>query len=191
MRNGDLEDVEAVLSGDVDAFGRIVARHQDAIFRYVRSRVVDFHEAQDVAARVFEEAYRSLAGFRRDTENFRGWLFGIAGNLCTDWRRDRRNRNSSLIKLFGDLGSQPDSTVVRRDGEDDEAREPLRRAIASLPLKYREVVVLWGVSGLTLPEVARTLAISEATARKRLSRARQMLKLRLPGRAGDGHRTDG
>jgi RNA polymerase sigma-70 factor (ECF subfamily) len=180
MRDGDLEAVEAVLSGDVDAFAEIVARHQDDIHRYVRSRVPDFHEAQDVTARVFEEAFRSLASFRPERTLFRGWLFGIAGNLCKDWRRDRRNRNSSLIKLFGDLGSQPDSLAA--DGaksEADERSEDVRRAVARLPEKYREVLVLWGVAGLSLNEIARALSLSEPNARQRLSRAREMLRLRL------------
>ena len=185
--NGDLEAVEAVLGGDVEAFAGIVARHQDDIHRYVRSRIPDFHEAQDVTARVFEEAFRSLSTFRRERTNFRGWLFGIAGNLCIDWRRDRRNRNSSLIKLFGDLDSQPDSHVGDvKTSDRDERIDDVRRAVARLPEKYREVLLLWGVSGLSLTEVARALAINEPTARKRLSRAREMLRLRLvPGRSSD------
>jgi RNA polymerase sigma-70 factor (ECF subfamily) len=180
MQSGDLEAVEAVLNGDVDAFAGIVERHQDDLHRYVRSRVSDFHEAQDVTARIFEEAFRSLASFRRERTNFRGWLFGIAGNLCIDWRRDRRNRNSSLIKLFGDLDSQPDSTdESETDPNKDDRSDDVRRAVARLPEKYREVLLLWGVSDLTVPEVARALGISEPTARKRLSRAREMLRLRL------------
>jgi RNA polymerase sigma-70 factor (ECF subfamily) len=187
MQSGDLEAVEAVLNGDVDAFAGIVGRHQDDIHRYVRSRVPDFHEAQDVTARVFEEAFRSLPSFRRERTNLRGWLFGIAGNLCKDWRRDRRNRNSSLIKLFGDLDSQPDS-VAKNEAKpaEDDRRDDVRRAVARLPEKYREVLLLWGVSGLSLPEVARALTINEPTARKRLSRAREMLRLRLDPPAPPG-----
>lgn len=187
MLSGDLEAVEAVLNGDVDAFAGIVARHQDDLHRYVRSRVPDFHEAQDVTARVFEEAFRSLPSFRRERTNFRGWLFGIAGNLCIDWRRDRRNRNSSLIKLFGDLDSQPDSVARDETRKDTNDRsEDVRRAVARLPEKYREVLLLWGVTGLSLPEVARALAINEPTARKRLSRAREMLRFRLSDSPADG-----
>jgi len=170
----DLPDVRRVLEGDVEAFEGIVRRWQTPIvnlaFRLCRERGL----AEDMAQEAFVKAYRGLARWRGEGR-FSTWLFALALNHCRS--RLRRIRPPAVdIEEAYDLGEPPEG---ERRVEDEERARIVRQAVAELPERYRDAVVLFYLRGASLEEAARSLQVPEGTLKARLHRARGMLRGRL------------
>jgi RNA polymerase sigma factor (sigma-70 family) len=127
--------------------------------------------AEDVTALAFERLYRSRSRLDRGRGTPRAWLFAIARNAALDELRRRRRQPQG--ELHEDL---PDA----RDHEDALAdiarRAAVRDALAALPLREREVVLLKFHGQLSNGELARALGISESNAGTRLHRALTRLR---------------
>lgn len=152
----------------------------DALFRecasdvhgYLISLLRDRSAAEDLTALAFERLYRSRLRFDRRRGTPRAWLFSIARNAALDELRQRRRRSS--YDLEGD-----DLVDDRAPGdalEDVERRATVLDALASLPLRERELVLLKFHGQLSNSELARTLGISESNAGTRLHRALTRLR---------------
>ncbi len=170
----DLLDVRRVLQGDVEAFEGIVRRWQRPLvnlaFRLCRDRGL----AEDLTQEAFVKAYRGLARWRGEG-CFSTWLFALTLNHC-------RSRLRRFRPPMVDIDDVPD-VAVPPDGERqvDEAQRAgiVRRAVADLPERYRDAVVLFYLRGASLEEAASSLQVPEGTLKARLHRARAMLRGRL------------
>jgi len=146
-------------------------------------------DAEEVAQEAILKAFRSLPRFRRESK-FSTWLVQIAINEAKmKLRKDRRHLYESIEegrktdegdftpREFADWREIPSTAL-----ENKELRETLKRALDSLPAKYRSVLVLRDVQQLNIRETAEILGISEANVKTRLSRARlQMREALAPG----------
>jgi RNA polymerase sigma factor (sigma-70 family) len=163
----EVRDVGSV-AFDLDA---LVAAHAGQVARLV-SRLVDRRE--DVEDLVQETFLAALAHRRR----FRGdcrpatWLARIAVNQCRSYHRRRRVRR--LVPLLGDHEPAPPTAVDANTTV--ETSEEIRHAVARLPGKHREVIVLHYFEGYPIDELSELLGLRRAAVEKRLSRARQRLK---------------
>ena len=143
-------------------------------------------DAEDVAQEAFAKAYRSFSQLR-DRERFRAWLVRMTWRMALD--RQRSNRRRTAREQRADV----DPTVVHKKVEVDlqvglEARqraEHLWRAIDRLSEKLRMVIVLAGIQGHDIKEVAVLLDLPEGTVKSRLFAARQQLKDELSWMAQD------
>jgi RNA polymerase sigma factor (sigma-70 family) len=151
----------------------------DALFRecatdvhgYLISLLGDRSTAEDLTALAFERLYRSRLRLDRRRGTPRAWLFSIARNAALDELRQRRRRSRY------DLGEDPADDRAPGDAlEDVERRATVLDALASLPLRERELVLLKFHGQLTNSEVARALGISESNAGTRLHRALTRLR---------------
>jgi RNA polymerase sigma factor (sigma-70 family) len=138
---------------------------------YLISLLGDRSAAEDLTALAFERLYRSRLrlDLRRGTP--RAWLFSIARNAALDELRQRRRRSS--------YGLREDLADDRASGdalEDVERRAMVVDALASLPLRERELVLLKFHGQLSNSELARALGISESNAGTRLHRALTRLR---------------
>jgi RNA polymerase sigma-70 factor, ECF subfamily len=135
-------------------------------------------DAEDVAQEAFVKAYRSFRQLR-DRERFRAWLVRMTWRLALDRQRGDRRR------LARETATQEPSTqeTAAADASDEVlARERaalLWSAIDSLPDKLRIVIVLAGIEGHDISEVARLLDVPQGTVKSRLFLARQRLKEQL------------
>ena len=151
-----------------DALYRECARD---LYAYVRTLLGDDAGAEDVTALAFERAYRRRSTFDDKRGSQRGWLFGIARNAALDELR-RRRRCAPLI------GELPDELAPAPEEEADLAvrRTTVRAALATLPVRDRELVALKFHGGLSNAELATLLGTSETNAGTRVHRA--VMKLR-------------
>lgn len=166
--------------GRQEAYRELLARHRAAVFRVVRAATGDGHEALDIVQEVFIAAFGALDSYDSDRP-FAVWLKRIALNKCRDWARRRRvraffTRAAPLEEAFAvaDDAALPDIEA--------ESRAELARAaaaIARLPHRLREALVLRTVDGLSQAEAAEVLSVSEKTVETRLYRARARLKEQL------------
>jgi RNA polymerase sigma-70 factor, ECF subfamily len=178
MGRSDEELVEACRAGESSAFDLLVARWEDRI-RGASYRILG-SEDRDVAQEAFLKAYRGLAGFKREAR-FSSWLYQIATNLCRDRLRRRRSRPQVSLEAMEETGPL---IVETRPGaherlQEQDLAQAVRRAIESLPLEQREVVILKEYQELTFLEIAQALDVPVSTVKTRLYRGLDQLRLRL------------
>jgi RNA polymerase sigma-70 factor, ECF subfamily len=169
----DLNDVEAVLRGETSRFEGIVRRWQSPLinlaFRFCRDR----GRAEDMAQEAFLRAYRALGQWRREGA-FSTWLFALASNV---YRTELRRIPASIP-----LEDVPEPADHRSVGDEIDARrreETVRRAVATMPAKYRDVLVLFYFHDMDVAAAGKSLSLPDGTIKARLSRARDMLRNKL------------
>ena len=131
-------------------------------------------DADDLAAQVFEVAFRRRADYRRERADARPWLFGIATRLASEHRRRQRRGIAALGRLFARDAERPAATDERVDGSSE-----LRAALASVRAEDRDLLFLHACLELTYEECAVALALPVGTVRSRLHRARARLRREL------------
>lgn len=173
----DAELIAAVLDGSEAAFGSLVHRYQDRVFRLLGRYCRDQVECEDLAQEVFLKVFRKLHTFQGDSAFFT-WLYRIAVNAATDHLSKASSRRLKLVEDDATLDSGGD-----RDEQNPAA--PLLRAelatvtrsiVDSLPEKFRTILVLREFEDLSYTQIAEVLQIQLGTVESRLFRARNRFK---------------
>ncbi|GGG67960.1 RNA polymerase sigma factor [Paenibacillus radicis (ex Gao et al. 2016)] len=127
--------------------------------------------ADDITQDVFFNAYRNIRFFRGES-SIQTWLLSITRNTSINYLRTAFIRKVTLMEWVSDLGNSPsaEKEVLEQTFSDD-----IWRMVMELPLKYREVLILFGKYELSIKEIAKTLNISEGTVKSRMSRARKKM----------------
>ncbi|MGH2718165.1 MAG: RNA polymerase sigma factor [Actinomycetota bacterium] len=171
-----------------DCFAVIFDRYFRSIARYLTRRV-GAGLAEDLAAEVFAVAFASRGRYDVARTDARPWLFGIAANLLRHHHRSERRQWLAYART----GIDPldDGGLDRAaDRVDATASAPLlARALAAMPARDREALLLFVWAELSYDEVAHALGIPVGTVRSRLSRARYRLRRELG--PGSGQQPDG
>lgn len=171
----DQAAVERVLSGDLTGFEEIVRRWQGPLINLAYRFCHDRQRAEEMAQEAFLRAYRNLAKWRKDAV-FSTWLFAVAANV---YRTELRRDPGRTVRL--DEIDEPQDTRASDGGlEQADSNRAVRRAVQGLPEKYREALVLFYYHDKDIAEAARSLNLPEGTVKARLSRARELLRGRLP-----------
>jgi RNA polymerase sigma-70 factor (ECF subfamily) len=156
--------------------------HLDALYHVALRLTRNRAEAEDVVQEAFLRAFRSFERFNPGT-NCRAWLFTILRNVFLN-----RVRSQGREVLEGELGSldqveMATDAQVGRNPEEQFLQTMLHgdvdRALATLPLAFREAVLLVDIEGLTYREVATVLECPIGTVMSRLSRGRALLRRAL------------
>jgi RNA polymerase sigma-70 factor, ECF subfamily len=161
---------------DAAQFRALYERHRAPIFSFLLRMGRDEALARDLSQETWLRLAASAHTLRPDSDH-RAWLFTVARNL---YRGHHRWRVLSRARLeeYGSIPARPTATPSELASAHDTARR-LERAIARLPARYREVILLISVEGIAQEEVARILDLTLPTLRQRLSRARALLKTDL------------
>jgi RNA polymerase sigma-70 factor (ECF subfamily) len=179
----DAELVRGTVEGDTDAFAALVARYQKRSFWvafHVLGRVED---ARDVTQEAFVRLFRSLDKYDY-ARSFYTWFYRIVMNLAIDLLRKQKSaRATSLDDLNGSVGDTPG------DGTDAvelaEQNGQVWQVLGKLDAKFRTVLVLRDIHGMSCREIAPILKVTHATVRWRLHRGRRVFREhweRLQGR---------
>lgn len=176
----EAELVEATLEGDDEAFGEIVTRHQDELFRHA-VRMVGEGEAEDLVQEAFVRAYRRLEDCRHP-ERVGGWLFRIVSSICKDHLKTPRE---SRPKVPLDADTSP-PLMDGASGADVGAsrsflRDDLEEALGTLAPEKREAFLMKHLEGYTYREMAALLDDSVPALKMRVHRARLQLQEHLAG----------
>lgn len=175
--SADRDAVRRASAGEEAAYAEILARHRDRVFSFLLRLVGDARDAEDLAQDCFLKAFRALASYDRDRPLL-SWLFGIARNAAIDHLRVRRPETLSLDAREDGGASAREASAESSAGLADEAAL-IERLLASLPLLYREALLLRHREELGVAEIARVLGLPEGTVKVRLFRGREMLKGKL------------
>jgi RNA polymerase sigma-70 factor, ECF subfamily len=173
--DGDL--VGRAVAGDKEAFGAIFERYQHLVYRFARAMTGSPDTAEDVTQEVFVVLIRELHRYRPERAMLSTYLSGIARNVSRDRLRRDRRLLSFLTRAATLTGVQPGDPFA--NVATAEIGAEVRRALARVALKYREVVILCDLHGLSYAEVGTVLGITTASVRARLHRGRHLLRQRL------------
>lgn len=168
--------VERCLAGDSAAQRALVDRYRSSVWRLARNATGSAEEAFDIAQESFVAAFGALS--RYDPSRPLGaWLTQIVLNKCRDWSRRRAVRRlfefgmpDGLETTMPDEAPLPDRVAGART-----ELAATSRAIARLPTRLKEVLLLRTVEGMSQAETASLLRISEKAVETRLARAREKL----------------
>ena len=130
--------IERLKSFEREAWDRLYDEYFPRMYRYLRVHVGDPHEAEELAAQVFEQACKAIRRFRYRGAPLSSWLYRIAHDLMVDWQRRRSRRKETPVS--GDLPSADSLSSV-------ETRDLLSRAMSKLTREQREVLVLRHIEG--------------------------------------------
>jgi RNA polymerase sigma-70 factor (ECF subfamily) len=170
----DPQVIERVCAGDAQMFELLMRRHNERIYRSVRSILRDETESEDAMQAAYLHAFANLREFE-GRSSFATWLTRIA--IHEALARRRRALRTADDEEESDV---PATTRSPEDGASDtEYRRLLTRAIEKLPEHYRLVFVLRQVQELSIEETAQCLDVEPATVKTRLHRARALLRRRL------------
>ncbi|MCI4592401.1 sigma-70 family RNA polymerase sigma factor [Sphingobium sp. BYY-5] len=164
------------LAGQQSAYGALMQRHRDAVYRLARSHVGDSDEALDITQETFVAAFAALARYD-GSRPFRVWIARIALNKCRDWARRR------AVRRFFTFARPIDDAldIATLDATPEEAAHSNREiarinaAIASLPVTLKDVLLLRAIEGMNQAEAAQVLGVTEKAVETRLYRARAKL----------------
>lgn len=165
----DEELMSEVAQGDLTAFEQLVTRHQGSVWRVAFRLLGDAHEAEDIAQEAFLRILLAAPRYR-PTAAFRTYLHRITTRLCRD--RHRRTGPSLGQDLDGRSSGAPSPEDFLADSQ---MRRAVQKALASLPIKQREAVVLRYYEGLSYDEISRITGASQKAVERLLARGRAAL----------------
>jgi RNA polymerase sigma-70 factor (ECF subfamily) len=177
-RDRELELVARLRAGDAEAFDVIHDAFNARLFTFL-ARLAN---RRDVAEDLLEETWLRLVthGHRlRPETNLAAWLFTVARHLHVSHCRSRLLEDSRTAELIGLWPSGSGERTPFELVEADEAQQRVARALALLPVIYREALLLTAVEGLKPSQAAEVCGVSGDAMRQRLSRARSLLAERL------------
>jgi RNA polymerase sigma-70 factor (ECF subfamily) len=184
----DAELAELVRRRDVGATRRLLTANNQRLFRAAWSILLDKSEAEEAVQEAYMKAIAALPGFRGEA-SLSTWLTRIVVNEALERKRRRTRRTrqleaegvtfidgyrEALMRGSTPADPSPEQAIMRA-----ELARVLERAIALLPAPFRATFVLREIEGLSVPDVAAALTITEATVRTRLHRARERLRTAL------------
>ena len=177
--------VRAVLRGEGEAYGELVASYQKLVASVAWRYGVAGQEIEDVVSEVFIKAYGNLHRYRPE-HAFSTWLYRLAANHVVDHGR-RARRERGRVEMPTQLTDPAPSAGERV--ESDERAGLVREALSGLPAHYRDALFLIYVEGMKVNDAARILELPVGTIKTRLMRGRaalrRLLERRHPGHFGE------
>ncbi|MBR1982972.1 MAG: sigma-70 family RNA polymerase sigma factor [Akkermansia sp.] len=180
----DEELISSTLAGRTRAYDELIRRHSRKLNAMLIQMLNSEADAYDVAQESFLKAFHSLRYFKGNS-SFYTWLYSIALNNARNFLRKRKRERS--YSLDNDEKGNPlekDSELADSNLEADpirkaqvkDLRSKLARAISQLSPAHQEVVNLCDIQGLSYPQIAKLINISEGTLRSRLHYAHRQLQ---------------
>jgi len=169
-------------SGETEAFGELYERYVDQIFRYVRTRVSEAKDAEDLTETVFVRSFEALDGYEERGHPYSAFLYQVARNVLVDHYR-KPAEEQGLDDIGPLVSTAPE--LERRIVEDQQVRA-IRRAMDRLSDDYQEVIRLRVLLSLPTAAVADWMDRSEGAVRVLLYRALKSLRKEVELDGHDG-----
>ena len=181
MEKDDVQLIQSILSGNDAAFTTLVGKYQKSVHALAWRKVGDFHFAEEITQDTFLQAYKKLATLRNPNQ-FAGWLYVIANNLCKRWNQKKKLSTQSLegtpvVEI--ENASYKRYVSGQRETDNTERRhEIVKKLLQRLPESERTVVTLHYLGEMTAKEIGKFLGVSVNTINSRLRRAKKRLQER-------------
>jgi len=177
--------IEQCLKGQQSSFSELIDEYKNMVFSLSYKMTNSLEDAEDISQEVFIRVYKSLYNFN-PRYKFSTWLYQLTLNICRDRFRKGKIPSVSLDSPLN-KDDQKDLRSIIPDNQNNpediimgvEQTNFINDLITSLPLKYREVIILRHLKDLSYDEMSKILNISLGSVKTRLFRARELLKNKL------------
>ncbi len=157
----------------------LMRKYGNDVLRTAYMYVKDSHLAEDIFQDVFIKVNQKLSTFQGNS-SIKTWIIRITINTCKDYIKSAWNQRVVPMSEYQENTFTSDSDFTAVEKEED--NKIIRKMVMDLPDKYKDVLLLVYYQDMTISEAASFLNIAEGTAKSRLSRAKEKLKLYLEGR---------
>ncbi len=172
-----------IKKGDREAFSLLVKNHQKAVYGYLRARLFQATDADDLTQEVFLRFYTQSSKFDSDNDVL-PWLIGIARNLLREHvRKAKRTKDREVA--WTQLCLELDACYPQAEGPLDEAMTHLPECMSSLGQSAKKAIDLKYTGSMALSEIGDRLKRSEGAIKLLIFRARRALKSCLEGKISD------
>lgn len=180
--------LERVSAGDADAFAWLFDLHHNRVFRHALRLTSSVHDAEDITAVVFLEAWRRRGAMRVTDGSVIAWLLVTTNYVFRNFTRSSRRYRVALERLPLPHDSPDHADAIDERIDLDARRAALRQALAQLSLPDQDVLILCVLEELSTADAAEALGVAQGTVKSRLSRAKARLAavLQEPDRTSMG-----
>jgi RNA polymerase sigma-70 factor (ECF subfamily) len=186
-RTREQELVKLARQGDTRAFGELIQQNYNACLKRARWMIRNRSDAEDEVQNACWKAFQRLDQFRGEG-TFSAWLSRIVENQCLMRIREERQLRFLHLDEASDSNIRIELVAQMMDPEDElgdhQLDRLLRTEISRIPPLLRNVMLLYDVADLPMPEVAARLGLSVPAAKSRLMRARVEMRARLSKHCG-------
>ncbi len=176
----DYELIDRAIGGDQSAYDKLMKKYYNLVHNLIFRMIYNKEDVEDLAQEAFIKAFNSLDKFDRQFA-FSTWLYKIASNNCIDYLRKKKLNTVSIDKEIDsededlrfeipDVEFKPDRNII-----EDERKTLLEEAIASLPEKYRAVILMRHSEEMEYEEIAKKLKLPLGTVKAHIFRGRELL----------------
>lgn len=174
--------VRRMIAGDMDAFDRLMELYQPRALRVAYLISASYADSEDIVQETFAACYMNRHELR-NPEAFKSWFYRtLSRNAWRVCRKQRREQPSETVE--SEEMEAPGE--ILNDLVQKEEEEMIYRAIASLPVKHRTVIVLYYYNQMSIKEIAKTMGCLEGTVKSRLHHAKKKLREILEQEEGKG-----
>jgi RNA polymerase sigma-70 factor (ECF subfamily) len=167
----DYRLIDRFLLGDELGFEILVKKYQNHVINMVHSFLGKTHHIEDIAQEVFIKVYENLSSFKRKAD-FSTWLYRITVN--TTYNYIKKEKRHTSLRLIKEKDSLKKASLENFYGKEKQLL--IRKGLGKLPFKYRTIIVLKDIEGLSYKDIAKILGCRIGTVESRLFRARARLK---------------
>jgi RNA polymerase sigma-70 factor (ECF subfamily) len=182
--------IDNFLQGDPEGFSGLLSKYKDLVYNVCFRLLEDPIDAEDCSQETFIKVYSGLKNFQFKS-SFKTWLYRITVNTCKNKLtskeyRCRRNMmeidkpvamiDDILMPEFEDPGPSPEDIAIKKD-----TLRKMLKAIASLPVLEKTLIVLCDLEGASYEEIAAITGLKLGTVKSKLARARHRLRSQLEG----------
>jgi RNA polymerase sigma-70 factor (ECF subfamily) len=167
--------------GETPALEELMARHQDAAYRYCWRVFRNHHTAEDVTQEFFVKLFLNAARYEPQG-HFTTYFYRVLSNLCYDVLRKRKRRRKVESVQIDPVACEGTDLEPQVEGTDPdvplsaaESRDAVHAALASLPVEVRKALELRELEGLRYREIGEVLAMSLNEVKVLLHRGRKLL----------------
>lgn len=175
---------ESTGAGGTPLFNEVVMVHLDLVYRMALRMTGRQHEAEDALQETFLRAHRAFDRFDLRDHGAKAWLLKILHNVVIT-RRQQAGRRPTLLEdmdfdsFAAELENEPLPRLADGQLDWDHFDDDVKHAIEELIPEYREVILLWGLGGISYKEISDIIDVPIGTVMSRLYRARQVLMQKL------------
>ena len=178
MREEEL--IRRAAQGDDGAFEQLVLAHQRQVYNLCLRICCNEADAMDLSQEAFIRAWRGLGQYQFGAE-FSTWLYRLTRNVCIDFLRAQKRRQTVPLHLNDDEGETELPLPDTAEGPEERAvagerRRALAQAMQALSPEHREILTLRVIEDLPYEQIAQILGVRTGTVKSRLARARISLK---------------
>lgn len=190
MPDEDRSLIDSLLSGNQDAFSRLLSKYKDLVYNVCYRLLEDPIDAEDCSQETFIKVYYGLKDFQFKS-SFKTWLYRITVNTCKNKLTSKEyRRRLNMVELdkpvpmiddilmpeIEDPHASPEAMTIKK-----ETTRRVLKAIGSLPTLEKTLIVLCDLEGASYEEIAAITGLKLGTVKSKLARARHRLRGRLEG----------